>query len=468
MSLQTYLRILRKRWRIIPVLAVICVGLAVLFTYLTPKTYSSRVQFFVSTSDSNGDNSQLAQGSTFTQARVVSYTQLLKTPAVLQPVIKQLNFPGTTSDLASKVSASVPPNTVLIDVAVSDRSPAEAQRIAAAIGNSFPGTVENLEKVSGSQSSPVKVTMVSPANFSSAAISPRPTMNIAFGLILGLFAGVGAALLRERLDTRIRSTDDVKSITTHTIVGGIPFDGDAPAHPLTVQGDPHSARAEAFRSLRTNLQFVNAAKHPRLISVTSSIAGEGKTTTSANLGMALAEAGSRVCLIEGDLRRPRLLEYLGMEGAVGLTDALIGRVDLADVIQPYGDTSLAVLGAGQLPPNPSELLGSTGMRDVLERLKSAFDYVIIDAPPTIPVTDAAVMSTLVDGTLIVVGASIATQDNLTASIDKLATVDAVILGVVVNRTPRSRHGYDSYRYYEYRSEGGSAEKSRTSRRLARK
>ena len=125
--------------------------------------------------------------------------------------------------------------------------------------------------------------------------------------------------------------------------------------------------------------------------VTSSIASEGKSSTSANLGLALAESGASVCVIEGDLRRPKLLDDMGLEGSVGLTDVLIGRYDLVDVIQPFGRLSLSILGAGPTPPNPSELLGSTAMRDVLAELRRSYDYVIIDAPPLLPVTDGAVL-----------------------------------------------------------------------------
>ena len=159
-------------------------------------------------------------------------------------------------------------------------------------------------------------------------------------------------------------------------------DPDAVKRPLIVEVDPRSPRAEAFRSLRTNLQFIDAANHPRTLVVTSSLAGEGKSTMSANLALTMAQGGSRVCLVEADLRRPKVLDYLGLEGAVGLTDALIGRAEVFDVIQPYGGTNLWVLGAGPIPPNPSELLGSTAMRSILNHLTSRFDYVVIDSPPT--------------------------------------------------------------------------------------
>lgn len=446
MDLQSYLRVLRKRWRTIVTTALVVVGLAALMTALTPKTYQSKVQFFVSTSTSGDNNAALAQGGTFSQARVKSYTQLLKSPKVLDAAAAKVGPDVKGSSLGAKVTSTVPPDTVLIDVAVTDRKPQQAYKIAKAIGEVFPGTVSELEKVSEDKPSPVKVTLVQQPVINKAAVAPVPTRNIALGLILGLLLGLGLAVLRERFDNRIRSKDDVEEFTDVSVIGGIPFDADAPKHPLIVRADPHSSRSEAFRSLRTNLQFVNAAKHPRVIVMTSSLAGEGKTTTTANLALTMAEAGAKVVLIEGDLRRPRLLRYLGMEGAVGITDVLIDRAELRDVIQRFGEHELGVIGAGQIPPNPSELLGSDAMRKVLDDLKEHFDYVIIDAPPLLPVTDAAILGAITDGTLLVTASGDVTTDQLQAALDSLDRVNATTLGIVLNKLPRKKGG----RYYDYR------------------
>ncbi|WP_431844245.1 polysaccharide biosynthesis tyrosine autokinase, partial [Calidifontibacter indicus] len=292
------------------------------------------------------------------------------------------------------------------------------------------------------------VTTVRQATVDTAAVAPKPLRNIALGLLLGLLLGLALAVLRDRFDNQIRSKDDVEQVTDLSIIGGIPFDADAPAHPLIVQSDPHSGRSEAFRSLRTNLQFVNAAKHPRVIVMTSCLAGEGKTTTTANLALTMAEAGAKVVLIEGDLRRPRLLRYLGMEGAVGITDVLIGRAEIKDVVQRFGEHELGVIGAGQIPPNPSELLGSDAMRTVLNELQDVFDYVIIDAPPLLPVTDAAILSAITDGTVLVAASGAVTTDQLQTALDSLDHVGGTTLGIVMNKIPRKRGG----RYYDYRYE----------------
>jgi capsular exopolysaccharide synthesis family protein len=168
---------------------------------------------------------------------------------------------------------------------------------------------------------------------------------------------------------------------------------------------------------------------------------------AANLALTMAQAGSRVCLIEADLRRPKVLEYMGLEGGVGLTDALIGRTDVIDVIQPYGGTNLWVLGAGPIPPNPSELLGSTAMRSLLGHLSSRFDYVVIDAPPAPPVTDAVVISKLVDGAIVVAGSGIVERDQLALTLESLESVNGHVLGIVLNRVPvKHSQQYGGYAY----------------------
>lgn len=181
--------------------------------------------------------------------------------------------------------------------------------------------------------------------------------------------------------------------------------------------------------------------------MTSSVAGEGKSTVTVNLALTMAQALGRVCLIEADLRRPKVLEYMGLDGSIGLTDALIGQADVLDLIQPYGDTTLWALGSGAIPPNPSELLGSAQMRAVLKKLALHFDHIIIDAPPALPVTDAVVLSTVVDGVIVVAGSGLVEREQLEHTLDSIASVNGRVLGLVLNRVPRKTAG--QYSRYEY-------------------
>lgn len=450
MELHDYLRVIRKRWRVIALVTFLSVAAAAVATIFSPRVYESKTQFFVSTSGAQ-DTGQLLQGSSFTQQRVKSYSQLLTTPKVLGPVVEQLALTVTPEALAKSVTATVPLDTVLIDVAVSDGDPAQAARIAEAIGTQFPTAVGELESVSRDKPSPVKVTVVQAPTIQPTPVSPKLPRNLSLALALGLLLGFGLALLRDLLDTRVKSERDLEDVTPKTVIGGIAFDSDAHARPLIVQVDPQSQRAEAFRSLRTNLKFVDVSDHPRSIVITSSVPGEGKTTTAANLALTLADSGVRVCVVEGDLRLPRLLDYLGLEGAVGITDVLIGRAELSDVLQQVGDRTMWVVGSGRIPPNPSEMVGSPMMVKTILELETRFDYVLIDAPPLLPVTDAAIISSVVRGSLVVVGAGIVTKEQLRRALASLEAVNSNTLGLVLNRLPTK--GAESYgSYYQYSSE----------------
>ena len=447
MELKDYIRIIRKRWRIIVAVTLVVLAGAAMATALSPKVYQAETQLFVSTSAGGGTDvtSSLLSGSNFTQQRVLSYADVITTPEVLDPVITTLKLNTTAALLSNQITATVPLNTVLIQVDVTNTNPRVAAEVADAVGKQFTRTVADIESVSKGQPSPVKLTVVSVPTVPTAPISPKPTRNLALGVVLGLLLGLGLALLRDLLDTTIKGEKDCAEVTDATVIGGIGFDPDARKHPLIVQADPHSPRAEAFRTLRTNLQFVNAANHPRSIVFTSSLPGEGKTTTTANLAITMAAGGARVCLLEGDLRRARLLEYMGMEGSVGLTNVLIGQAQLGDVLQQFTDTSVYVIGSGSVPPNPSELLGSTAMIDILRELESRFDIVIIDSPPLLPVTDAAVLSSIAGGTVVVVGAGLVDRDHLARSLQSLDAVNGRVLGLVLNLVPTK--GGDAYYYY---------------------
>ena len=448
MELQDYLRILRKRWITIVVTTLVVIGLAGLLTAVQEKSYTAKTQFFVSVS--GADTAALQQGSTFTQERVKSYAQLLKTPRALDPVTEALDDDNKASDLAKAINVTTPPDTVLLEVSVTDSSPEHAQEIATAIGETFPAVVSEIERPEGSRrAAPIKVSLVEPASTSSTPTSPVPARNLALGVALGLLLGLALAIVRHLLDTTVRTDDDVEEITDEPVIGAVHFDPRAGKEPLIVESDPSSPRSEAFRAVRTNLMFVDAANHPTTILLTSSIPGEGKSTTIANLALTLAKSGSRVCLIEGDLRRPRLLDYLGLEGSAGLTDVLIERAELDDVLQPYGADKLEVIGAGAIPPNPSELLASEAMSLVLARLSARFDYVLIDTPPVLPVTDAVVLSTKVDGVIVLVGTTIVRKEQLSATLEALGAVNNTLLGLVLNRVGHKSAGGYGAGYYGY-------------------
>ncbi|MGC5584532.1 polysaccharide biosynthesis tyrosine autokinase [Ornithinimicrobium sp. W1665] len=448
MELSDYLRIVRRSWRLVVAVLLATIAVAALLTALAPREYRAEAELFISTAA--GDNvSDLVQGSSFTQRQVATYADIVTTPAVLGPVIDDLGLDLSASSLAEQVTATVPLNTVLIDLAVIDRDPEQAAQIANSVAGHLTETVQELERVSDDAQSPVKATVVRPAIAPESPAKPDPLLNLALATVLGTLLGLVLAVLRDLLDRRVRGESDIARVTEEPTIGAISFDKDAPAHPLVIEIDPHSPRAEAFRALRTNLLYLDPDDQPTTFLITSSVPGEGKSTTTANLALTIAETGSTVCLIEGDLRRPRLLDYMGLENAAGVTDVVVGRVELADVLQPYVE-GLYVLGCGPIPPNPSELLGSDAMHRMLERLSTEFDYVLIDGPPLLAVTDGAILSTLTDGVLVVVGANVVRRDELERALGTLERVGGKLLGLVANRLSTKGPDAYSYSYGNYR------------------
>jgi capsular exopolysaccharide synthesis family protein len=468
-ELRDYIRILRKGWVLIVLLALVGVGAAAAFSLTQTAKYSATAKVFVST-QSTGTTSDLVQGNSFTVQRVKTYSDLVSTPIVLLPVIGTLELGITSDELAKRVTASAPLDTSIIDIAVTDTDPVRAADTANAISQSLTAVVEEIETpLTDDAISPVKLTRAQEATVPSVPVSPNVPLNIALGGLVGLALGLGFAVLRETLETRIRNEHDVEGVTDVAILGGIVFDPKAQDRPLIVHVDPRSPRAESFRTLRTNLQFLDVGRTDRSFVITSSIESEGKSTTGANLAIALADAGSRVLLIDADLRRPKVADYMGVEGTVGLTDVLIGRAELDDVIQPWGRAQLFVLPAGHVPPNPSELLGSERMSHFIGEFNRMFDVVIYDTPPLLPVTDAAILAKNVGGAIIVVAAGRTQKNQLRGAIASLQNVGAPVSGLVLTMLPTKgpdAYGYNRYGYgygYGYGDEVTSEEPTRRER-----
>jgi succinoglycan biosynthesis transport protein ExoP len=446
-ELRDYFRILRKRWAAIAAAALLGISVAAGFTLATTPVYEASTLVYVQV-QSSGSVGELAQGSTFIQSQVKSFAEVVSTPRVLDSAIKSLELDESSETLATSVIASAPLDTVNIEITVTRQSPDEAATIANAVTASFREVVSDITESSGTTPvSQVSVSVLREATVPQAPISPVTSVNLLLGLLVGLAIGVGLSVLLEAIDTRIRGERDVAAITKAPIIGGISFDSNAVQKPLIVQDDPRSVRAEAFRTLRTNLQFLEVEAGGKSFVITSSIPSEGKTTTAANLAIALADSGAHVVLVDGDLRRPKVASYMGLEGAVGLTDVLISRAELADVLQPWGRSNLVVLPAGTVPPNPSELLGSRAMAALLRELESEFDLVLIDLPPLLPVTDAALVSKLTSGTLVVVAVGRTHKGEFSGAISALENVGAAVSGVILTMLPTK--GPDSYGYGRY-------------------
>ncbi len=462
MELGDYLRVLRNRWLSVAVVAVIVATAAVAATLLATPQYSSSTRMFFAVQ--GGESvSDLAQGSTFTEKQMSSYAEVATSPLVLEPVIESLGLEMSSGDLANSLSITVAANTTILVVSATDDDPVTAQNIANSVSSELASAVGvlNPERPDGSEA--VRATMLSKAPLPTQPTSPNVKLNIALGIVLGLMLGVGIALLREMLDTKVRSESSVRALTDASLLSTVPMDARSTTSSVFMHEDPMSPRAEAVRRLRTNLQFVDFTDLPTSILVTSSISGEGKSTTAINLAASLADSGSRVILIDADLRRPSVAKYMGFEGRVGLTTVLIGKANLADVVQPWQNTSLDVLASGQIPPNPSEMLGSLAMSRLLDELNVMYDIVVIDSPPILPVTDSTILSKMTGGTLLVIGADRSHKAQVSGSLEALEKVEARLLGVVLNKADAK--GASNY-YTEYHSIPESMPRTQRKRRAS--
>ena len=445
MDLQQYLQIFRKYWRSILTVLSVCVGAALVFTFLQTPKYSSTSSALIAV-DTAATPGELSSGALYAERQVSSFVALADSALVLDPVIDELGLDVTPQALRSRVSVSAPAGTSIVDVTVTDTNAGRAAEIANAITASLKNVTSDVVPTGPDGDEIVTVTVVEPASESSRPVSPRPVVNIALGLIAGVVLGLGQALVRRLLDSRIRTRDDLEEITDAPVLASVVHhkgsdrakDEAAPARGTAWASD------ESYRKLRTAVGFVALGGERRSsIVVTSSVQGEGKTETSTNLAKVLAEAGARVLLVDADLRRPQVGARLGLDDELGLSDVLTGRADLNDVLLSVDD--LSVLTAGTVPPNPSELLGSEAMAELLALVEAHFEYVILDAPPLLPVTDAAVLSHQAGGAVVVARAGVARQNQLTEALSILEAADASVYGVVLNDVPVSQiDGYSQY------------------------
>jgi capsular exopolysaccharide synthesis family protein len=445
-ELRHYFRLIRKGWPVILAAMVLCTAVGLAVTVASKKIYQANVQVFVGLAPST-DATQISQGNSFVTDRVQSYIKISNAPAVVEPVIASLKLPFDEQKLADMITADAPQNTNLINLHVQDTNPTRAATVANAVAGQFSKVVPLIEQTDSTGKPIVKLTVIHPATVPGSPIKPSKTINLGLGVLLGLLAGIVIVVLRDVMDNTVKGPRDFEDLNV-PVLGHVPFDKRVTKTPIAFRGDPHGPRSEAYRQLRTNLQFVDVDNPPRVIAVTSALPGEGKTTTAINLAAALAEAGNRVCLVETDLRRPTLARSLGLVGDVGFTTVLIGKTPVESVLQNAG-RNLAVLTSGPLPPNPSELLLSDQARALIATIAEQVDFVILDTPPLLPVADGAEMAIIADATVLVHRAGKTTHDQVQRAVQVLAKVDRRPVGAILNMVTRSGARYGGYEYGYY-------------------
>ena len=303
------------------------------------------------------------------------------------------------------------------------------------------------------------ISVIEPATTPTVPISPRVGSTVMLAAAIGLILAVGGAFLIEYLDDTIKTPDDVaRTADLPTLASIAPIDGKTYPEKLIAAQRPLFPTVEAYRLLRTNIQFSSVDKPVRTLMVTSPSPTEGKSVTVANLAVVMAQSGLRVVAVDSDLRRPTLHKIFNLPSSHGLSDAILqANPPVSEHLQATEVENLWLLASGPLPPNPAELLGSERMGNIIEELRGQVDMVLLDSPPLLAVTDAVILGTRVDGVLLVNDAGRTRRGEARQGAEKFRRVQANLLGVVLNRLSTSRDGY--YDQYYYESDDGESEKS---------
>lgn len=451
MELQQYIQILRRYWRSTMATFLACIVLAAVYTLVQSPTYTATSSVFL-TVESGGTAGELSQGATYAERTVTSYVKVATTAVVLQPVINELSLDLTPEQLARKLTVTSPASTQIITVTASDDSPTQAAALSNAVSKKLLSAVDELAPAGPDGARLVSATIIDDAVAPLTPASPRPAVNLALGGMLGLLLGAGQAILRTTLDTRIRTSGDLEEVTDAPVLASIGHVETAPQRAAGQDGKGQWSNAEAYRRLRTNVGFVGLGGERRSsMVVTSSVAGEGKTETVINLARVLAHAGDSVLLVDADLRRPQVAARMNLDGDLGLSDVLTGRATLQELTIDVAPGFLSVLPAGAVPPNPSELLGSRAMAQLIESAERRYDYVLFDSPPLLPVTDAVVLAAQTGGAIVVARSELTRKPLLGHALELLDAGDVTALGLVLNdvvhdsSTPYGAY-YQSYAY----------------------
>ncbi|WP_423734930.1 polysaccharide biosynthesis tyrosine autokinase [Bifidobacterium parmae] len=455
MTIVDMLRMVGKHWLTAVIVFIIVVGAAAGFTFTRTKQYTATAQMFASYNSVAADSSYNNVGvqstaGTYIASQLTSYPNLVKTSAVLQPVVEEQGGGLTVNGLAGMVTATNPDGTYMLNVSVMSPDPQQAADLANNVAKSLSDVVAS-ELYSSGEKSIVKLSVVQKAQTPGSQSSPNVALNLIAGALIGLVLAFVAAVLRDLLSRRVQDISDLQAIAQNaTVVGIIPKDESLDDTKPIVVIKPDGSIAEEFRRIRTNLSFTTSkdGDKGRLIVVTSSMPSEGKTTVSCNLAATLAENGAAVLLIDADLRHPSIAKRLDIEGNVGLAHVLSNQATVKDVVQRYWKPNLHIMPAGPRIQNASVLLNSTIMHNLVKQAVQQYDYVIIDTSPMSVANDAAVFGQQGNGVVLVSGKGVTFKRALRGTVTELDELDVPILGFVFNLADQQKNGgYGTYYYY---------------------
>ena len=471
--------VMERIWRVI-IVSVLCAAMVFGYTYycVTPQYQSSAMFYVNNNSFSVGDAAlSITSGDLVTSRGLVdSYIVILKTRETLNEVIDYAGVDLTYGEVSGMITAAAVNETEIFRVTVTNPDPQEAEKIANAIAYILPKRIGNI--IDGTSAKIVDSAVV-PAGPS----SPSYTKNGVIGFLIGFLLCAGSIALKEIFDTTIRSEEDIEQVCAHPVLSAVPNmqgGGKKKARydyydvkkkkPGKKQSVKEKAKAqkqnealigsntsfvatEAYKRLRTKLQFsFTDDGTSRVIGLSSALSGEGKSLTSVNLAYTLAQLNKRVIILDCDMRRPTLADKMSLNKKPGLSEYLTGQHEFKDVVQRYGredeEVAFHVISAGENPPNPVEMLSSLRMERLLDNLREAYDYILLDLPPVSEVTDAMAIAPKADGMLLVVRQDYCDRIVLNETVQQFAFINAKVLGVVFNCTSENRGKYYGKSYYK--------------------
>lgn len=450
MTVVDFVAFIRRNWLVL--VAAVALGLLVMaaYSFVTPKVYESRSAGFVIASN-DGSSADAISGAQTAIARANAYLPLISSSAVYDKVEADPAANPGGEPLRGRLAASVAPGSTLIEVTASAPTPENAVALANGALAALAEVITEIETQTTADSIPqITVVPLEDAVPSSTPTSPNWTTNLLIGAVAGLVLGFAFAFLRRALDIRVRTADDLTELFGVGVLGRIPKAGKGKSGKKKSDAGVDEITSEAFRALRTSLRFSSVDQVTRSIVITSANQAEGKSTIAAGLARVTAESGQPTILVDADLRRPAVTRMLGIDGAVGLSEVLSKQISVADAIRPTGTANLFALPSGRIPPNPSEMLGSAALRELIAELSETY-FVIVDAPPVLPVTDASIVGTVVDGIVFVVASGRTRRPEVTAARRILHQVHGRALGTVLNMVT-AKDGDSGYYYYYRRDD----------------
>jgi capsular exopolysaccharide synthesis family protein len=432
----------RRRWVALATFVAV-VGAVAALTASMPKTYAATAYMLVNPSRPAQSDFEQTQIS---EALLTTYAELLQTQSVADDAAQQLGR-SDGSSLSNAISVEAVADSQLLKITAEADTPREAQEITNAFTEVFE---QRTQQLADSDASAGRATVAEPATLPTSAVRPRPALYLAAGVLLGLLAAAGMALLAQRLDQRLDFSESMTEVLGLPILGRIP---DGPASRLAAQlegsssqGRAAHATAEAFRLLLANLAFANMGERPRSVAIVSSDEKEGKSTCALNLSRTAAELSMATLLVEADLRRPSLTQKIdGTFGSrVGLSGVLVRQTTLGEALWSPPELGIDFLPAGALPPNPAALLGAGALRDFHAEARERYGMVVYDTPPLSVAADASYVAAITDGVLLVIDERRTRRKMAAHAVAQLRRAQANILGVVINRADLGAYARDYY------------------------